>query len=42
MNTDEEIQQAFVDFKQAQNGFEARKHWESKIRHLAQAGKDEI
>jgi quercetin 2,3-dioxygenase len=42
MNTQEEIQQAFMDYKLAQNGFENRRSWESKIQYMTQSGKDEF
>lgn len=35
MNTEEEIKQAFTDYQQCKNGFEARKNWSSKIRFMA-------
>lgn len=31
MNTDEEISQAILDFRNAKNGFERAKTWKSKI-----------
>ena len=33
--TEEEIKQAFTDYQQCKNGFEARKNWSSKIRFMA-------
>jgi len=39
LNTPEEIQQAFDDYRQSKNGFEGASRWESKIRHLKNRSK---
>lgn len=41
MNHQDEIVQAFKDYQECKNGFEARANWSSKIRFMAQGKKYE-
>jgi hypothetical protein len=34
MNTEEEVEQAYVDFKEGKNGFEGAPGWESRNKKL--------
>ena len=41
MNTQEEVEQAYKDYKETTNGFEDAKNWSSKIKYLADGKKYE-